>query len=164
MFNVPQRSLRLSSFLFILISLFCSVAVISTTVSSKSLIHSSASVILLSIPSSVFFTSVILFFISVCSLVLLGLLETFLVSSQSLSPILFLRSWIIFTIIFLSSFSSSLPISTSCSCFSGGLSYSFIWDVIVCIFILSNFWCCGFHSMGSGIVVLLASAVFPLVG
>ena len=52
---LSQRSLRLSSFLFILFSLFCYSAVISTILSSSSLIHSSASVILLLIPSSVFF-------------------------------------------------------------------------------------------------------------
>ena len=40
---LSQRSLRLSSFLFILFSLFCSMAVISTILSYRSLIHSSAS-------------------------------------------------------------------------------------------------------------------------
>ena len=39
-----ERSLRLSSILFILFSLFCSLAVISTILSSSSLIRSSASV------------------------------------------------------------------------------------------------------------------------
>ena len=48
-----QRSLRLPSFLFLLFSIFCSAAVISTILSSRSFIHSSASVILLWIPSSV---------------------------------------------------------------------------------------------------------------
>ena len=48
---LSQRSLRLSSILFILFSLFCSVAVISTILSSRSRICSSASVILLLIPS-----------------------------------------------------------------------------------------------------------------
>ena len=51
-------SLRLSSILFILFYLFCSLADISTILSSSSLIRSSASVILLLIPSSVFFISV----------------------------------------------------------------------------------------------------------
>ena len=55
----------LSLFLFILFSIFCSVAVISTILSFSSLIHSSASVILLLIPSSVFFIPVIALFISV---------------------------------------------------------------------------------------------------
>ena len=50
-FNVAQSSLRLSSFLFILFSIFCSVAVISTILSSRSFIHSSALVILLLTPT-----------------------------------------------------------------------------------------------------------------
>ena len=97
---LSHGSLRLSSILFILFSLFCSLAVISTILSSNSLIHSSASVILLFIPSSVFFISVIVLFITVC---------LFFSSSRSLlnisciilihASILFLRFWIIFTII-----------------------------------------------------------------
>ena len=62
-----QRSLRL--FLFILFYTFCSVAVMSTILSSGSFIHSSASVNLLLIPSSVLFISLFFFW----SLVLLGL-------------------------------------------------------------------------------------------
>ena len=63
-FNVvPEVSLDVFFFIF---SIFYSVAVISTILSFRSLFHSSASVILLLIPSSVLF-------ISVCSLVLLGL-------------------------------------------------------------------------------------------
>ena len=50
-----QRCLRLSSALFILFTLFCSSEVISTILSSSSLIRSSASDILLLIPSRVFF-------------------------------------------------------------------------------------------------------------
>ena len=50
-----QRSLRLSSILFILFSLFCSAVVISSILSSRSLIRSSVSVILLLIPSREFF-------------------------------------------------------------------------------------------------------------
>ena len=50
-----QRSLRLSSVLFILFALFCSSEVISNIFSSSSLIHSSASDILLSIPSRAYF-------------------------------------------------------------------------------------------------------------
>ena len=41
---------------------------------------------------------------------------------------MFLRSWIIFTIIILNSFSGRLPIYNSFGCFSGVLSYPFIWD------------------------------------
>ena len=50
-----QRSLRLPSFLFIHFSVFCSAAVISTILSSRSFIHSSTSLTLLWIPSSVLF-------------------------------------------------------------------------------------------------------------
>ena len=49
-----QRSLRLSSVLFILFSLFCSSADMSTILSSSSLIHSSPSDSLILIPSRVF--------------------------------------------------------------------------------------------------------------
>ena len=51
---LSQRSPRLTSSLFILISLFCSVAVIFTILASSTLICSSTSFILLFIPSSVF--------------------------------------------------------------------------------------------------------------
>ena len=63
---LSQRSLRLSSVLFILFTLFCSSEVIFTILSSSSLIHSSASDILLLIPSRVFLISVIVLFVSVC--------------------------------------------------------------------------------------------------
>ena len=46
-----QRSLRLSSFLSIFFSLFCSASVLSTILSSRSLIHFSASNSLLLVPS-----------------------------------------------------------------------------------------------------------------
>ena len=66
-FNVvPEVSLQLSSFLFILYPIFCSEAVISTILSSMSFTHASASVILLWIPVSVLFISLCLFFSS-CS-------------------------------------------------------------------------------------------------
>ena len=61
-----QRSLRLSSVLFILFTLFCSSEVISTILSSSSQIRSFASGILLLIPSRVFLISVIVLFVSVC--------------------------------------------------------------------------------------------------
>ena len=57
--TLSQRALRLSSVLFILFTLFCSSEVISATLSSSSLICSSASDILLLIPSRVFLISVI---------------------------------------------------------------------------------------------------------
>ena len=61
---LSQRSLGLSSFLLILLSTFCSTAVIFTILSYRSLIHFSVSVILLLIPSSVLFISVHMFFSS----------------------------------------------------------------------------------------------------
>ena len=60
---LSQRSLRLSSFIFILFSIFCFAAVISTILSFMSLTCSSASVILLWIPSHLLF----ILFISVHS-------------------------------------------------------------------------------------------------
>ena len=59
---LSQRSLRLSLFLFILFSLFCSASVISNIPSSSSLICSYASVILLLVPSSIYFVSVIVWY------------------------------------------------------------------------------------------------------
>ena len=73
---LSQRSLRLSSFYFILFSIY-SVAVISTILYSRSFIHSFALVIRPLIPSSVLFISVCLFFISS--------MQTFLASSPWLS-------------------------------------------------------------------------------
>ena len=98
---------------------------------------SSASVILLLFPSNVFFISVIVLFISVC---------LFFNCSRSLLHLLdlcihffFPRSWMIFTIIILNSFSGRLPVSTSFSRFSGVLSYSFIWYIVLYLFSLSMF-------------------------
>ena len=95
---LSQRSLRLSSFFcccfFILFSIFCSVVVISTILSSRSLIHPSASGILLWIPSNVLFISVYLFFSFSRSLV----------NISCVFSIVSLRSWIIFTIIILNYF------------------------------------------------------------
>ena len=58
---LSQRSLRLSSILFILFSSFCSAVIISTILCSRSLICSSAPVILLLIPSREFLISFIVF-------------------------------------------------------------------------------------------------------
>ena len=62
-FNIVQRSLRLSSFLLILFSFSLSASFISTILSSTSFILSSASVILLLVPSSVFFILFIALFV-----------------------------------------------------------------------------------------------------
>ena len=76
----------------------------------------------------------------------------------------FFTTGAIFTINILNYFSGRLPISTSFSCFSGVLSFSFTWQITLsaCSFWLS-FGDCGFLSGGCGIVVLLASSVCPLV-
>ena len=101
-------------------SIFCSAAVIYTILSSRSFICSSASVILLLISSRVLFTSVYLFFSTSGSLVIIScIFSTF-------ASILFLRSWTIFTVIVLNSFSGRFPVSTLFSCFSGLLSCPFI--------------------------------------
>ena len=57
---LSQRSLRLSSILFIIFPLYCSSAVISTILSSSSLIHSSASVIPLLIPFIFYFSNCVI--------------------------------------------------------------------------------------------------------
>ena len=57
-FNVVPEVSETVSVLFILFSFFCSAVVISTILSSRSLIHSSASVILLLIPSREFLISI----------------------------------------------------------------------------------------------------------
>ena len=103
-----QRSLRLSSVLFILFTLFCSSGVISTIISSSSLIRSSASNILLLIPFRVFLISVIVLFVSLC--LFFNYSRSLLIDS-CISFILFLSFLIVFTIIILNFFSDSLPIS-----------------------------------------------------
>ena len=60
------------------------------------------------------------------------------------------RFWIIYTTIILNSFPGRLPSSTPFSYFSGVLSCSFIWEIILCLFISVNFCDCGFHSGGFG--------------
>ena len=101
-FIFSQRSLRLSSVLFILFTLFCSSEAISTILSSSSLICSSASDILLLIPSRVFLISVIVLFVSVC--LFFNYSRSLLIDSCIFS-ILFSRFLIIFTLIILNFFS-----------------------------------------------------------
>ena len=109
---LSQRSLRLSLFLFILVSIFCSMTAISTILSFRTLICSSASVILLLIPSK-YIVHLCLFFSSSSCLVNISCIFSIFTS------ILFLRSWIMFTIIILKYFSGRLPVSTSFGCFEG---------------------------------------------
>ena len=91
---LSQRSLKLFSVLFILFTVFCSSEVISIILSSSSLIHSSASDILLLIPSRVFLISVIVLFVSVC--LFFNSFMSLLIHSCIFS-ILFSRFLIIFT-------------------------------------------------------------------
>ena len=123
-----QRSLRLSLVLFILFTLFCSLEVISTILSSSSLIRSSASDILLLIPSRLFLISVIVFLLFNSS-------RSLLIDSYIFS-ILLSRFLIIFTII-LNYFSGSLPISSSFIWISVFLVCSIICVVFLCLFIIS---------------------------
>ena len=95
---------------FILFILFCPSEAISTILSSRSLIHSSASDILLLIPSRVFLISAVVLFVSVC--LFFNSSRSLLIDSYIFS-ILFSRFLIIFTIIILNSSSGSLPISSS---------------------------------------------------
>ena len=97
---LAQRSLRLSSILFILFPLVCSSAVISTILSSRSLIYSSTSVILLSVTSRVFLTSVIVLFISVC---------LFFIYSMSLVIVLTVLNVSSFSLFYFQVFGASLP-------------------------------------------------------
>ena len=109
---LSQRSLRtiLSSFHSFTFFHFCSSEVISTILSSSSLICSSASDILLLIPSRIFSISVIVLFVSVC--LFFNSSKSLLIDSYIFS-ILLSRFLIIFYIIILNSFSGSLPISSS---------------------------------------------------
>ena len=152
-----QRSLWLSSFFFFSFffiysvlwqwfPLFCSPGHLSFLCLSYSAIDSFQDVVHLC-----------LFFSSSRSLVNISCI--FLIFAS----ILFSRSWIIFTVIILNSSSGRLHIVTSFGCFSGVLSYPFIWYKTLCSFTLLYFLSCGFVSSHCGIVVLLASSVCPLV-
>ena len=107
---LSQKSLRLYSVPVILFALFCSSEVISIILSSRSLIHSSASDILLLIPSRIFLISIIVLFVSV---------SLFFNSSRSLLinycifSIVFSKISIIFIIYIPNSFQDSLPILPS---------------------------------------------------
>ena len=91
-----QKSLRLSSIIFILFPLFCSSAIIPNFLSSSSLIHSSASANLLLVPYTVSVISVIVLFISAyfffISYMFLVIILILLIAICIFS-ILFLRFW-----------------------------------------------------------------------
>ena len=130
---LSQRSVRLSSVVFILFTLFCPSEVISTILSSSSLIHSSVSDSLLVISSRVFLISVIVLFASMC--LFFNSYRSLLIDSCIFS-MLFSRFLIIFTIIILNSFSGSLPISSSFIWTYVFLVCSFICVVFLCLFII----------------------------
>lgn len=97
---LPQKSLRLSSLIFIIFSLFCSVAMMSTPLSSSSFIYSSVLVNLLLILSVVFFFLVTVLFTSTSCKSFLRMSYIFSICAF----ILFQRSQIIFTLIILDYF------------------------------------------------------------
>ena len=107
---------------------------------SRSLIHSSPSVILLLIPSGEFLISFIVLFITVC---LLFSSSRFLLNVSFIFYILFPRSWIIFTNITLNSFSGRLRSSSSFVLSGGFLPCSFICCIFLCFLILFNLLCLG---------------------
>ena len=148
--TLSQRTLRLTSFFFFFhfFSIFCFTAVISTFCLPGHL----------SVPLPQLFFY--LFLLVYCSS--LFCLFSSSRSFVNISYICFIfspRFWIIYTIIILNSFPG--PSSTSFSYFSGVLSCSFIWEIIICLFISVNFCGCGFHSRGFRIVVLPASSFCP---
>ena len=103
-------------------------AAISTTLPSNSLICSSATFILLLIPSSVFFQfSYCIFQLCLIVCYVFSLLK-YSCNFSLCASFLLLSSWTIFTIITLNSLLYRFPVSTSLSWSSGVLSYSFIWE------------------------------------
>ena len=121
-----------TSVLFILFALFFSSQVISNILSSSSLICSSASDILLLIPSRAFLISVIALFVAIC--VFFNSSRSQLIDSY-IFFLLFSRFLIIITIIILNYFSDSLPTSSSFLWASVFLVCSFICEVFLCLFI-----------------------------
>ena len=141
---LSQKPLQLSWVLFIAFTLFCSSEVISTILSSSSLIRSSASDILLLIPSSIFLISVIVLFVSAC--LFFNSYRALLVDIWIFS-ILFSRFLIIFTLIILNSFSGSLTISSL-----------FIWTSV---FILCSFTCVVFFCLSFLFCLFVWGLLFP---
>ena len=147
---LSQRTLRLTSVFFFFFPILCFIAVISTFCLPGHL----------SVPlPRLFFYWFLLVYCS--SLFCLFSSARSFVNISYICFIFFPRFWIIYTIIMLNCFPG--PSSTSFSYFSGVLSYSFIWEIILCLFISVNFCGCGFHSGGFGIVVLPASSFCPQV-
>ena len=114
-----------------------------------SLFLSSASVILLLVPSRVLLVSVIALFIIdwryfISSRSNISCIFSVLVSSLFIGySVLFSRFWITFTIIVLNFFSDSLPISSSFVWSDGFLSCSFSCWILLCLFfffLIAVFW------------------------
>ena len=127
-------SLSLFSFCTVFFCHFCSPWLLSITLSSRSLIYSSASSILLLISSSVF----------LISLIVPSLLCCFFISVLRVSLI----SWILFwspvsilMIIVFNSLSGMLLISLTLRSLAVTLFCSFIWDKFLCLLILSASLC-----------------------
>ena len=129
---LSQKSLNGSVLIsFHSFSLSYSVAVISTTVY---LVHYSfASVILLLMPSSIFFMSVIVFSISVgwCIKFSNSLLNSACIFTVCAST-LFMRFWISFIIIYLNLFSDTLPIYAAFGYSSTYLPCPFVYSIFLC--------------------------------
>ena len=137
-----QSSLRPTSFLFHLFSPFGSTSVISPSLSSTSLIHSSASYILLLVASDESLLSAIAFCIFAClSFKSCTSLRNVCCNLSIFASSLFPVSYIIFTIISLKSFFWRLIIYTSLICLSGVFSCSLVWGIVLCLFIFIGFWC-----------------------
>ena len=141
--TLSQRSLRLSSFLLILF-LFSSLLSLFTPFYILPHVSYLLSLLFCLFPLECFWSHyciihywLTLFFISSRSLLNIFCIFSILVSRLFIyNSILFLRFWIIFTIIIRNSFSGRFPISSSFIWFGGHLSCSFTWWVFLCLFIL----------------------------
>ena len=170
-FTLSQRSLRLSLFLLIRFSFILSDSFISTILSSTSLILSSASVILLLVPFSVFdiiyciIHYILTLFSSSRSLLNHSCIFSILVSRLfTCDSILFSRFWIIFAIIIWNSLSGRFPISSSFVWFCGHLSCSFTCWVFLCLFILFILLCLGWPFCIMAVCGVLFIVEFPRCG
>ena len=157
----PRGFIDCLHFFSLFFSLFCSVALISTILSSGSLIRSSVSVTLLLIPSSIFIFYFSYYIVHFC---------LFFISSSSLlniscifsicAFIIFLRSWIIFTIITLNLVDCLSPLHLAVLFVSYLVPSSGTYSSAISFCL--TFCDCGFCSTCCRFVVLLASAVYLL--
>ena len=132
-------SLDLFNFPHLFIYFLCSASMFSTTLSSSSLICSS---MLSTVDSSLFFISVIVFFICVWFLFILsnGILE--FLNFMPVHPLL--RALIVFRVITLNSIIGGLPPSTSLCSSSGVLSFSFFvaYSSVASFYLICCFYVC----------------------